>query len=84
MEWPVSCPRHGGRVLCRCSGFDTDLRCSGTHAIFVWTFPGHDAATGNPLTVHGWEEWEIGDGPIVNSSRGWFDAEDYARQVEGK
>ena len=61
-----------------------DVRSAASHVIFVWTFTGHDATTGNPLTVQGWEEWEIGDGPKVAASRGWFDAEDYARQVEGK
>ena len=60
-----------------------DLRCSGSHVIFVWTFTGHDAATGNPLTVRGWEEWEIDDDLKVKSSRGWFDADDYARQAAG-
>jgi uncharacterized protein (TIGR02246 family) len=61
-----------------------DVRCSGTHAIYVWTFTGHDASSGNPLTVRGWEEWEIDGNLKVKSSRGWFDAEDYARQAEGR
>jgi uncharacterized protein (TIGR02246 family) len=61
-----------------------DIRCSGTHAIFVWTFTGHDAATGNPLTIQGWEEWGLRDDLMVIASRGWFDADDYARQVKGK
>ena len=60
-----------------------DLRISGNHAIYVWTFTGHDANTGNPLTVRGWEEWEIGPNLKVKASRGWFDADDYARQVAG-
>lgn len=61
-----------------------DVRFSGTHAIFVWTFTGHDANTGNPLTVRGWEEWELSDDLKVNASRGWYDADDYEKQVEGK
>lgn len=61
-----------------------DIRCSGTHAIYVWTFTGHDAGSGSPLTVRGWEEWELRDDLKVKSSRGWFDAEDYARQAEGR
>lgn len=60
-----------------------DIRCSGNHAIYVWTFTGHDASTGNPLNIRGWEEWEIGDDLKVIASRGWFDAEDYARQAAG-
>jgi uncharacterized protein (TIGR02246 family) len=61
-----------------------DVRSSGNHVIFVWTFTGHDAGSGNPLNVKGWEEWEVGDDLKVKSSRGWFDAEDYARQADGK
>lgn len=38
-----------------------DVRRSGNHVIFVWTFTGHDASTGNPLKVRDWEEWEIGE-----------------------
>ena len=60
-----------------------DIRHAGDHAVFVWTFTGHDANTGNPLTVHGWEEWELGGDLKVKASLGWFDADDYARQVEG-
>ncbi len=61
-----------------------NLRCAGTHAVFVWTFTGHDAKTGNPLKVQGWEEWELGEDLKVKASLGWFDSDDYARQVEGR
>ncbi|MEX5729518.1 uncharacterized protein Ga0609869_002871 [Rhodovulum iodosum] len=61
-----------------------DIRCSGNHAVYVWTFTGHDAKTGNPLTVRGWEEWELDDDLKVVASRGWFDADEYARQAEGR
>ena len=61
-----------------------DVRCAGSHVIFVWTFTGHDATSGNSLNIRGWEEWELGDDLKVKASRGWFDAEDYRRQVEGK
>jgi len=60
-----------------------DVRCSGNHAVYVWTFTGHHAGTGRPLAIRGWEEWELGADLKVKSSRGWFDAEDYARQAEG-
>ena len=60
-----------------------DIRCSGNHAIYVWAFTGHDASTGNPLNIRGWEEWEIGVDLKVIASRGWFDAEDYASQAAG-
>jgi uncharacterized protein (TIGR02246 family) len=60
-----------------------DVRCAGSHVVFVWTFTGHDATTGNPLNIRGWEEWEVGDDLLVVASRGWFDAEDYGRQATG-
>lgn len=37
----------------------------------------------NPLRVRGWEEWELNDDLKVVASRGWFDANDYARQAGG-
>ena len=60
-----------------------EVRLAGDHAVSVWTFTGHDAATGNPLTVRGWEEWDLTPEGKVRASRGWFDAEEYARQASG-
>ena len=57
------------------------IRCAGSHAVYIWTFTGHDAKTGNPLKVQGWEEWEVGDDLKVKASLGWFDSDNYARQV---
>jgi hypothetical protein len=59
------------------------IRSAGNHVVFMWTFTGHDAGTGNPLNVSGWEEWELDDNMKVTSSLGWFDAEDYQRQIDG-
>ncbi|MCW5729362.1 MAG: nuclear transport factor 2 family protein [Alphaproteobacteria bacterium] len=61
-----------------------DIRCAGSHAVYVWTFTGHHAGSGRPLKISGWEEWELDDDLRVKSSLGWYDAEDYARQVEGR
>jgi uncharacterized protein (TIGR02246 family) len=81
------------RIAVMATGFFTDvpdlalscdeLRCAGSHAVYVWTFTGHDAKTGRPLRVHGWEEWDLDDDLKVKASRGWYDADDYARQVAG-
>jgi uncharacterized protein (TIGR02246 family) len=60
-----------------------DIRLAGLHAVYVWTFTGHDATTGKPLHIRGWEEWELGDDLKVRTSRGWFDTADYARQAAG-
>jgi len=61
-----------------------EIRCAGTHAVYAWTFIGHHATSKKPLKVSGWEEWELGADLKVKSSLGWYDADDYARQVEGK
>jgi uncharacterized protein (TIGR02246 family) len=58
-----------------------DVRASGTHAIFVWTLEGHHSETKNFVRVGGWEEWELDADMKVKSSLGWFDAEDYERQI---
>ena len=60
-----------------------DLRVSADHVINVWTFTGHHAETGNPLSVRGWEEWTISPDVKIAASRGWYDADDYARQIAG-
>lgn len=59
------------------------IRPAGGHVLYLWTFTGHDAKTGHPLIVHGWEEWDLGDDLKVQASRGWYDAAGYARQVAG-
>lgn len=67
---------------------DLELRCdmlrwAGSHAIFVWTLEGHHAQTGNLVVTRGWEEWELTADHKVQSSLGWFDAEDLQRQIDG-
>jgi uncharacterized protein (TIGR02246 family) len=59
------------------------LRIADDHVVYLWTFTGHHAETRKALRVVGWEEWDLdGDGKVA-ASRGWFDAEHYARQVSG-
>ena len=60
------------------------IRAAGNHVVFLWTFTGHHSQSGNPLNVSGWEEWEIDDLMNITSSLGWFDVDNYERQVEGK
>jgi len=59
------------------------IRSAGNHVVYLWTFTGHDAQTGNPLNISGWEEWELDENMRVISALGWFDADDYQRQVDG-
>jgi nuclear transport factor 2 (NTF2) superfamily protein len=59
------------------------IRSAGNHVVYLWTFTGHDAQTGNPLKISGWEEWDLDENLKVTSALGWFDGEDYQRQVDG-
>jgi uncharacterized protein (TIGR02246 family) len=59
------------------------VRCAGAHVVYMWTFSGHDAKSAHPLVIRGWEEWDVGDDLKVRVSRGWYDVDDYARQVAG-
>ncbi|MEM9643273.1 MAG: nuclear transport factor 2 family protein [Pseudomonadota bacterium] len=68
---------------------DLEVRCdmfrwAGSHAIFVWTLEGHHSETGNRVVTRGWEEWDLTPDYKVQSSLGWFDADDYQRQIDGR
>lgn len=56
------------------------VRCAGNHVAYFWTFTGTHASTKNPLRIVGWEEWDLDADLKVAASRGWYDADDYARQ----
>ena len=57
------------------------LRSAGDHLVYLWTFKGTHAGTGNPLSVVGWEEWDLDAEGLIRRSLGWFDSDDYARQT---
>ena len=57
------------------------LRSSGDHVVYLWTFKGTHAGSGNPLKVTGWEEWDLDREGLIRHSLGWFDSDDYARQA---
>ena len=59
------------------------VRAAGDHVVYLWTFTGTHAGSGRLLRVVGWEEWDVDADLLVTASRGWFDAEDYARQTGG-
>lgn len=59
------------------------VRCAGDHVAYCWAFTGHHVETKNPLRIIGWEEWDFDADEKVRSSLGWYDAEDYRRQVHG-
>ena len=60
------------------------LRCAGSHVVYLWTFTGTHAGSKNPLSVSGWEEWDLDADLKVKASRGWYDADDYERQTSAK
>lgn len=60
------------------------VRSAEDHIVYLWTFTGTHAGTKNPLHIVGWEEWDIDANCKITSSRGWFDAADYARQIAGR
>ena len=59
------------------------LRAAGDHAAYFWTFTGTHSGTNNQLKISGWEEWDLDGDLKVKASRGWFDADNYARQTAG-
>ena len=58
-----------------------DARAAGNHALFLWTLEGHSRRTNNRVRVSGWEEWDLDSDLRIVSSFGWFDTEDYERQM---
>lgn len=46
------------------------LRLLGDHMIYLWTFTGHHAGTGNPLKIVGCEEWDLDEAGKIAASRG--------------
>lgn len=57
------------------------LRVAGDHVLFGWVLEGTHAETKNRVKVPGWEEWDMTDDGKVASSKGWFDAQEYDRQI---
>ncbi|HKV84998.1 MAG TPA: ester cyclase [Ktedonobacterales bacterium] len=53
--------------------------------VFHWTFTGTNTGpngTGQRVRFSGYEEWTFGPDGLVADSKGHFDAEEYARQLE--
>jgi uncharacterized protein (TIGR02246 family) len=57
------------------------VRTAGSHVAYLWTFTGTHLASGNPVRVTGWEEWDIDPQGAIVRSCGWFDADDYSQQT---
>jgi uncharacterized protein (TIGR02246 family) len=51
---------------------------------FHWTLTGTYAETGNHVRISGYELWKIDNAGLIAESSGYFDAEDYQRQLRGQ
>jgi len=58
-----------------------DVRCADDHVAYFWTITGTHGGTKKPVRVVGWEEWDLDTELKIVTSRGWYDAADYARQT---
>lgn len=58
------------------------LRIAGDHVMFGWILKGKHASTGNQVSVPGWEEWDLDEDLKIRTSLGWFDGEEYERQIK--
>ena len=47
----------------------------------AWTFQGHYRESRKFARFTGWEERDLNDDLEVIKSRGWYNAEDYERQI---
>ena len=59
-------------------------RVAGQHALFLWTLEGHHVQTKAYVRISGWEEWEFDEHTKISASLGWFDVEDYERQIRSR
>jgi hypothetical protein len=59
------------------------LHLAGIRAVYAWTLTGTAAASGAKVRISGWEQWLLEDDGRIAVSEGYFDAEDYARQLKG-
>jgi len=60
------------------------LHVDGNSARYEWTLIGTNtgpAGTGRPVRIHGYEQWTFDDAGAIGTSLGFFDSDDYARQL---
>ena len=62
-----------------------DLRLHGDEPEYHWTLSGTNTGpggTGRRVCISGFEKWRVGIDGLIVSSRGYFDAAEYRRQLE--
>ena len=60
-----------------------ETRQTGDRAVFIWTLEGRHGETGNSVSLPGWHEWELDEDNKVVRRRGFYDADDLQRQIQG-
>jgi hypothetical protein len=62
-----------------------ELLVLGDRAVFAWTLVGTNSGRGGKgkrVRISGFEAWRMGSDGLVAASRGFFDADLYAHQIE--
>lgn len=64
---------------------EMELRCdlmrrAGKRAVFVWTLEG-DHKDGAHVVMSGWDELELDNDNRLTSASGWYNEEDFQRQI---
>ena len=63
-----------------------DLILKGNKVEYHWTLIGTNSGpggTGNRVRISGFEVWQIGSDELISRSHGYFDNDDYQRQLKG-
>jgi predicted ester cyclase len=64
-----------------------DLVVQGETVVYRWTLVGTNTGaggTGRPVRISGFEQWRIDADGLIAESRGYFDEQDYQRQLEAR
>ena len=59
-----------------------DLKAGPDGQEYHWTLDGTHAESGNHVRVSGYELWDLG-ADVIRSSRGYYDQQEYDRQISG-
>ena len=62
-----------------------DVVVRGEAVVYHWTFTGTNTGpggTGKAVRISGYEEWTFGEGGLVATSQGYYDQDEYERQLQ--
>ena len=61
-----------------------EVRVAGDHAVYLWTLEGTNdgpGGSGHRVKISGWESWRLSSDGMIVQALGYFDAQEYARQI---